>query len=188
MGPGQGNGAMLPVGMGPGNGVGLGNAPGMWGGAGPGRFGGRGGFFRVAPDKPGKIRVACVCLEHGKMDPNSRIRYTLVPLAEVSNDPAVAKVCQMLGQGALTQATAQAAAWHLANGLSWDQLAKKNRSESRYTGNVRMFQTEEIRQAMYVVDEVSRLGTKLTSQEVTSQVPPIESEEYRVESTPRYKR
>jgi hypothetical protein len=105
-------------------------------------------MFRVAPDKPGKFRVHCVCLEHGKPEPNNRMKYTLIPLENLNSDPRVATVCRLLGYGQVNQGTAQAAAWHFANGLTWEQLAHKNRSESQYTGNVPWFHPAELEAAV----------------------------------------
>jgi hypothetical protein len=40
-----------------------------------------------------------------------------------SSDPKIALILESLGLGQLSQKVAQAAAWHVANGLSWQQLA-----------------------------------------------------------------
>jgi hypothetical protein len=101
---------------------------GGFGGGGMGMMGGMGGgMFDVGPDRVGKIKVATVCLEHGKEDPNPRVAYELKPLEEFTDKPEVIEVCKMLGRGQLDQSTAQAAAWHLTDGLSWQQLAQKVR-------------------------------------------------------------
>lgn len=121
------------------------------------------GFFRVEPDKPGKIRVPCVCLEHGKKEPNSRMKYKLVPLASFNSDPGVAIVCRLMACGQIGQHSAQAAAWHLANGLSWEQLAMKNRSESKYTGSIPMFHPSELSAARQLVDELVEHATPSSS-------------------------
>ena len=47
----------------------------------------------------------------------------MVAVAEVSADPRVADLLQALSRGMLTQNVAQAVAWHLSSGRSWDQLA-----------------------------------------------------------------
>jgi hypothetical protein len=149
---GMGGGGMGMGGMG---GGGMGGMGGMGGGGMGGMGGGgMGGMFRVEPDKAGKFRVNCVCLEHGKTEPNSRMKYTVIPLESLNTDPRVATVCNLLGQGRIGQNTAQAATWHLANGLSWEQLAHKNRSESKYTGNVPWFHEAELHTAMRLVNAI----------------------------------
>ncbi len=111
--------------------------------------GGRGnGLFRVEPGRPTKISVQTVCLEHGKTDPNPRMKYQLVPLASTNSRPEIEVLCQQLAAGEVSQNVAQAAAWHLANGLSWEQLAQQNRRESNYTGNERYFSSEELQQSL----------------------------------------
>ncbi|MEZ6137714.1 MAG: hypothetical protein R3C53_22735 [Pirellulaceae bacterium] len=149
-GMGGGMGGMGGQGMGGGGMGGMGGMGGGMGGMGGGMggMGGMGGgMFRVAPDRPAKMKVPCVCLEHGKQDPNPRMKYKLVPIEQINDDPRVAKLCEFLGEGSLAQNTAQAAAWHMANGLSWQELAQKNRIESRFTGNVKWFNPVELQTA-----------------------------------------
>ena len=118
---------------------------GMFGGGGGGR-----GMFRVEADRPGKLQVEMVCLEHGKPDPNPRMKYTIVPLEQFNADPKVNELCKLLADGKVKQNVAQAAAWNIANGVSWDSLAKKNRRESQYTGNEKYFTQDELRAAISV--------------------------------------
>jgi hypothetical protein len=75
------------------------------------------------------------------------MQYRIVPIEKINNDPRVAKLCELLGYGKVAQNTAQAATWHMANGLGWDELAHKNRVESKYTGNVRFFNGFELQNA-----------------------------------------
>jgi len=118
-------------------------------------MGGMGGMMRVEADKAAKIKVPTVCLEHGKKDPNPRMKYKLVRLEEVNPDPRVRELCKLLGTGKLHQNTAQAAAWHIANGLTWEQLASKNRVESRYSGTERWFSPLELQNAIGLVNVVT---------------------------------
>lgn len=146
----------LGNGMGAGNGFGAGR--GNFQGAGMGNLGnqnfGRAGFFRVEPGKSRKIQADMVCLEYGKQDPNPRLRYAIVPLHKVTSDPAVEQLCKQLAEGRLSQNVAQAIAWHQANGLSWEQLAKLNRSESHLTGNQPYFSGRELNAAMRLIIEL----------------------------------
>lgn len=110
-------------------------------GVGAGQAGGQnGGIFNIEPEKAVKIKVVAVCLEHGKREPNPYVAYRLVPLEEYTSDAKVIDVVRSLARGDLDQKSAQAAAWHLANGLSWKQLAHKigvrhlgGRTESFFT-------------------------------------------------------
>jgi hypothetical protein len=157
MGGGQGMGGGMGGMGGMGGGMGgMGGGMGGMGGGMGGMGGMGGGMFRVAPDKPTKLTVPCVCLEHGKKDPNPHMEYKIVPIEQVNADPKVAELCSLLGQRKLAQNTAQAAAWHMANGLSWDQLAHKNRVESKYTGNIRYFNPAELQNAFQVSQLITR--------------------------------
>jgi hypothetical protein len=82
-------------------------------------------MFNVAPDKATKIKFVAVCLDHGLKDPNPRVEYKLVPIDSYAKDSAVTEVIKLLVKGKLDQHSAQAAVWHLQNGLTWEELAKK---------------------------------------------------------------
>jgi hypothetical protein len=129
MGGGMGGmgGGMGGMGGGGNQGTGGGFGGGGMGGGGMGGMGGGGGggFFNVAPEKAGKLKVVSVCLEHGKADPNPRVPYTIVPIEKFTKDQNVIEMVKMLGTGRLDQHSAQAAAWHLANDMSWEELATK---------------------------------------------------------------
>lgn len=97
---------------------------GLGGGLG-GIGGGIGGAFNIAPEKVGRMKVACVCLEHGKRDPNPRVPYAMKPIDEVTKDAKVHLLIKLLASGKVNQRIAQAATWHFANRMSWQQLAAK---------------------------------------------------------------
>jgi hypothetical protein len=100
--------------------VGGGFGGGMMGG---GMMGGMG--FNVAPEKVGKLKVTCVCLEHGKKDPNPRVQYEIKKIDDFTKDGNVHEVLKMLASGKVSQRVAQAATWHFANDMSWQELAAK---------------------------------------------------------------
>ncbi len=162
MGMGMGGGGMGGGGMGGGGGGqaaggGMGGGGMGGGGMGGGGMGGGGGFMNVPAERMKKMKVTTVCLEHGKPDPNPKMAYKIVPLEQFTKDENVRVLCEALGNGLVTQNTAQAAAWHLMDGLSWEFLAAKNRVESKYTGNVRWFSPIELRTAAAVVSETKRI-------------------------------
>jgi hypothetical protein len=100
---------------------------GMGGGMGGmgGMMGGGMGAFNVPPEKVGKFKVPTVCLDHGKAEPRAAIPYEIKPIESYSSKPGVRELCQMLGNGKMNQRAAQAAAWHLNNNMSWQELAAK---------------------------------------------------------------
>ena len=127
---------------------------------GGGQGGGQGGFFNVPAEKVGQVRVACVCLEHGKDEPRPAIPYDIKPITAFTSDPAVHELCRMLGEGKLDQRAAQAAAWHLANGMSWEELAAKQ--IKRLNGpSYPYFSRQEIMAGIQIANHSIELGKAL---------------------------
>jgi hypothetical protein len=104
--------------MGGGMGMGMGGMGGGMGGMG-------GGMFNIPAEKVGQLKAPCVCLEHGKREPKPQIKYEIRPIESITDKPAVQELCRMLGTGQVDQRAAQAAAWHLNNNMTWQQLAAK---------------------------------------------------------------
>jgi hypothetical protein len=118
------------------------------GGYGSGMGGGMGGMWSVASetlDKPAitllpakyvKKNIKTVCLEHGKKEPAKHIEYVLKPIDEalekgkIQNPEEVKLLCNLVGNGVVDQKAGQAAVWHYANGLSWEELAAKTRKKA----------------------------------------------------------
>ena len=67
----------------------------------------------------------------------------------------------MLGQGNLDQRAAQAAAWHFANGMSWDELAAKKIHHLGGRPDEPYFSRSEIQQAMRIGSQVVQLAKDL---------------------------
>lgn len=84
-----------------------------------------GGPFSIPAEKTKVVKVTTVCLEHGKKEPSSRMSYRLVSLDAFSTEPKLQMLLESLGRGELSQRVAQAASWHLSDGMSWEQLAAK---------------------------------------------------------------
>jgi len=94
------------------------------GGFGGGQQGGGGqGFFSIPPEKVVRLPFNSVCLEHGKPTPRPRMEYVIRPVEEFSQDPLLRELLVMISTGRVSQKAGQAAAWHLANGKSWRELA-----------------------------------------------------------------
>lgn len=99
-------------------------------GGGGGGLGGAGGgaganFFNVPAERVGEIKLTTVCLEHGKDDPRPAITYDLKPVTAFSDKPEVYEICKLVGEGAYPQRVLQAAAWHISNDMSFQELAAK---------------------------------------------------------------
>jgi hypothetical protein len=66
-----------------------------------------------------------VCLNHGKPEPGTQMTYRLVPLETYTSDVALQRLLIAVGSGQLEPGAAQAAAWHLSDAMSWDELSEK---------------------------------------------------------------
>lgn len=98
---------------------------GLGGQQGGGLGGGGGGFFSVPPEMIARVPYESVCLEHGKAEPRPQVKYRLVRPEEYSSNPALPELLKMVATGRVNKEAAQAAAWHLSSGMSWQQLADK---------------------------------------------------------------
>ena len=131
----------------------MGGGMGMMGGMGGM---GMGGFFNVGPERVGKIKVKTVCLEHGKEDPNPRVPYELKPITAFTQNAELIEVCRMLGNQKIDQVSAQAAAWHLSDGLTWQQLAAKVKVRHLNGRQTMFFNALHLNKALAAVQEAKR--------------------------------
>jgi len=121
--------------------------------------------MNILPEKTNKLKVNTVCLDHGKEDPNPRVKYEIKPIESYTTNPEVVEVCKMLARGEINQNLAQAASWHLANGLSWEELASKNRVELKRTGYTeKWFTPRELTFAQRIVNEAQQRAEKYSGE------------------------
>jgi hypothetical protein len=130
------------------------------GGGGLGGIGGQqgGGAFNVPPEKMIKVKLAVVCLDHGKDEPNAHIPYEIRPLETYNGDPEVRELCVLLGSGQVDQRSAQAAAWHLANHMTWDELADMKRFPHLPAYTKPYFSPDEIHSAILASDQATKMA------------------------------
>jgi hypothetical protein len=141
----------------------MGGGGGMMGGGG-GMMGGGMGMMNVPAEKVGEMKVPLVCLEHGKKVPRASVPYEIEPLEKLTTKPGVAELLKLLARGQVNQRAAQAAAWHLANDMSWEQLAAK-RLQHVGAPSEPYFQPRELRAAF---DLAERAIAKAKQQPVKS--------------------
>jgi hypothetical protein len=141
----------------------IGGGGGGFGGGGGGIGGGGrgGGGFNLAPEAVGKFKVPVVCLEHGKKEPAAHIPYEIRPVELFSKDVQIKELLTMLGKGNLDQRAAQAAAWHFANGMSWDELAAKKIHHLGGRPDEAYFSRTEMQQAMWIGSQVVQMTKDL---------------------------
>jgi hypothetical protein len=155
---GGGGGGQGGGGFGGGGGGGGQQSVGGGGGGGLGGGGGGGGFFSIPPERTAKLNLPVVCLDHGLRNPSSASPYKIVPATDHLNRPAVIELLKAFGRGELDHGAAQAAAWHLNNDLSWDQLAAKLQGTRRSLSRPPYFSRQQIQAGIAYANEATRLG------------------------------
>lgn len=128
-------------------------------GGGGGGFGGGGNQFNIAPEKVAEARLTTVCLEHGKRTPKPNVPYEIRPIETFTSNAAVHELLALLGTGKVNQRAAQAAAWHLNNDLSWEELAAKEIKHIGRPGEP-YFTAAELQAAMALSQEAERRATE----------------------------
>ena len=118
MGMGMGNGQQ-GAGMMNGQGAGIFNVPSP-----NGNLNNR-GVFSVPSQKTVQVSLTTVCLSHGLPDPRPKLKYQLVKFEDYSKDRVLHATLKSLVAGETSLEAAQAAAWHLTDNLSWDDLQNK---------------------------------------------------------------
>jgi hypothetical protein len=119
---------------------------------------GGGGAFSIPPERIVKLKLPSVCLEYGKSEPNAHIPYTVEPIESYTTDVELQELCRLLGTGTVDQQSAQAAAWHLANHLSWDKLANMKHFPHNSGFTRPVFSSDQIRAAMALTDKAIKLA------------------------------
>jgi hypothetical protein len=141
------------------------------GGFGGGQFGGGGGgqagFFNIPAERVGEVRLAGVCLEHGKDEPRPSVKYVIKPVEAFSKDPALYQMLKLFGDKKINQRVAQAAAWHLSSKMSWEQLAAKEVKRIAQAPQP-YFSPQELRAAMQLVTAAKVEAEKQSKDKPTS--------------------
>ncbi|MDR2643512.1 MAG: hypothetical protein LBC74_12045 [Planctomycetaceae bacterium] len=135
----------------------VGGAYGGYGGGGYGGYGG-GGYFSLPPEKVVRHNIKTVCLEYGKKEPRSSIKYRMQPLETITDKPEVGVLCSLISSGAVDQWSAQAAVWHYNNNLAWNEIATKRvkpRIDSMYS--VPLFSPQQISYAINLCQQVESI-------------------------------
>lgn len=115
------------------------------------------GPFNIAPEQVRTIDLPCFCLEHGKPNPRAAIKYELVPLEQVNDDPRLPGLLAAYRSGEIDRDSAQAAVWHAANDMSWDALAAISQ---RVAPNAERpyFNSVQLRRAKSLVEKAAKRG------------------------------
>lgn len=167
---GQGAGANQPVGAGFQGNFGNGATPNLIGNA-PFNQAPRQNFFSIPPERIARVPYHSVCLEHGAVDPKRGNVYRLVQVNEFSADPRLPHLLKQVGAQAESTAALQAAAWHIVNGMSWEQLQAKpfHRAAAPDTP---YFESRDLQTARRLVEQVEQLAAQEPREPATDEPAP----------------
>lgn len=115
----------------------------------------QGPLFNLAPEVTGQLKLVSVCLEHGKPTPRPNKPYEIRPIEGVASKAEVQEVVRMLGQGEVSLQAAQAAVWHLNNGLTWEKLEAEKTSKLNIPAPP-MFSARELADAKKAVEQAAK--------------------------------
>ncbi|MDZ4687914.1 MAG: hypothetical protein SH850_22810 [Planctomycetaceae bacterium] len=107
------------------------------------------GFATIPAGKSILLQMRTVCLHYGRPEPIAKMTYRLTPVEEFTSDPVLAELLENYSPRT-DQDAMQAAAWHVANGMSWDKLAKLPQSGLAATG-ARLFNRRDVNDAQSLV-------------------------------------
>src|SRR5262249_18333169 len=92
-------------------------------------------------------------------EPNSSAAYSLVRADDYLADrPAVVELLKAFGNGDLDHQAVQAAAWHLNNDMTWDQLKAQLQGTKRTHNRPPYFTTEQLKQGMAYASSAQQLA------------------------------
>jgi hypothetical protein len=80
----------------------------------------------VEPGKSVDFTVPSVCLNFGIPTPTPKDQFRLMDVNDYSPDPRVRKALRTLSTIGTSQGVAQAVMWHVANGMTFDQMASQD--------------------------------------------------------------
>lgn len=115
------------------------------------QFPGAGIMFSIPPEKTVQLGFNSVCLNYGLREPHAGMKYKLAKAETVTTDPVLLQLLEDYSPRT-ARAAQQAAAWHLANGLTWDQIAQL--ADQKIPGDlVPLFTAQQIQAAKVLVEK-----------------------------------
>lgn len=108
------------------------------------------GFATIPPGKTVQLGLKSVCLNYGHPEPMSKMTYRLMAVETYSNDPVLAELLEGYSPR-VDQDAMQAAAWHVANDMNWNQITHLP-LRSLVATSAKLFQTKDVQTAQSLVD------------------------------------
>jgi hypothetical protein len=144
------------------------------------------GPFNIAPEQVRTIDLPCFCLEHGKPNPRTAIKYELVPLADANDDPRLPGVIEAFARGQIDRDSAQAAVWHAANDMDWNELAALS-TRVALNADRPLFNSVQLRRAKAVVDRAVKSDGAAKQPTATAKTPATSESKPTVNASPTKK-
>jgi hypothetical protein len=118
-------------------------------------------FFFVPAGKSARADLPSVCLEFGRPDPSKNMRYELRPVTSFTKPAPIEAFLKAWHTERFSQNVAQASAWRLADGLTWERLASlRAGTVGAYTAGRPMFTRQELDAAKKVAEAAAAVGEK----------------------------
>lgn len=115
---------------------------------------GNNNFFSIPPQSRVRLDFHSVCLNYGMRTPSERHRYSLVETDKYTQDEKLKELLALVGTGKIDSDVSQAVAWHLTDGMSYEQLA--GLEQYHFGGRVTaLFQPQDLQQAVKLFDYVN---------------------------------
>ena len=83
-----------------------------------------------------EIAIPAVCLNYGSPTPTPRDKFELMDVDDYSRDPRVRKALRSLATMGTSHGVAQAAMWHLCNGVPFETWDRQGESRQRTRGGI----------------------------------------------------
>lgn len=124
-------------------------------------------FFSIPAEKTVQLQLQTVCLDYGRREPNAKLTYQLRRLEDTVSDPVLRIVLQRYEPNKTDRKALQAAAWHLANGLNWKELAAK---QDVHAGGIITphFTSHQIRTAQRLIEEAENVLKRMPAERLTA--------------------
>lgn len=106
--------------------------------------------FTVPAGRTVMFNITGVCLEHGKRTPTSGMKYKIIRVEEYTENVELQELLRMFNSRSMSQSAVQAAAWHIGNGMSWEELANKHTKHLGGIAPTPYFNPADIQQGMSI--------------------------------------
>lgn len=126
------------------------------------------GFITIPPGKSVQLTLKSVCLNYGRPDPMSKMTYRLVSVETFSTDPVLAELLESYSPR-VDQDVMQAAAWHVANDMPWNQISQLPLRSLAAT-SAKLFNTKDVQSAQRLVDAAKERAPDRPKVELPAQV------------------